>query len=107
MWLAYDNPEAGLNKGPDGRWRNTHVEIAGIQKGRVFVVRVPEVPESDVVDITITDIRPGPGLQARAVLPVQQPDILNYYIPGVCQSPAAEAEVMHPGASQNIKNAVS
>ena len=84
MWLAYDNPEAGLNEGPRGKRRNTHVEIAGIQKGRVFVVRVPEVPESDVVDIAITNIRPGPGLKARAMLPVQQPNILNHHIPGAC-----------------------
>jgi len=61
-------------------WIVTYIEVARVQEGGILVVCVPKVLKCDVIDEPIANIRSGPRLEARSVLSVQHPHVLNVHV---------------------------
>jgi hypothetical protein len=58
----------------------SHIEVAGVYKGRVLVVAVPKVLECDVIDESISSIGASPRLETGGMLAVEHPHILNVHV---------------------------
>lgn len=80
----------------------THVKVARVNKGSVLIVCVPKVLEGDVVDKAIADIGPSPGLDPRAVLPVQHPHVFDVHVTDEALLSGVLADAAHADAVGSI-----
>jgi hypothetical protein len=74
-----------------------------IEHNRIIRILNPDILIRDIVNISIPNIRAGPSLQARAVLPIEQCDVLDVRVGDV----VLDAGVLADGAHGNAVRAVA
>jgi len=71
----------GFGKGggrePEAATHGVDVEVACVENDGPVDVEVVEVLEGDVLDVSVSDVRTGPGLESCTVLGIQHDDVLN------------------------------